>query len=130
MAMLLVVFWRCLVRNSARAPLIPIDVDRNFLQSIQANERVVPQSGHGRFLPNSSQFIIHESPYQRAPFYIIRAGSASKYLARNEVSNDVPLDVQCLIYPPWNADVPEASCCMVWSCKGLMFGRKLIHVHY
>jgi hypothetical protein len=49
---------------SVETPNILTEVLRGFPQSLKANAGIVPQTGHDRFLPDPSQFIIHLSCYQ------------------------------------------------------------------
>jgi hypothetical protein len=50
-------------RISAETQDIPTEVFRGLPQSVQANDRILSQLGHGRFLQNPLQFIIHLSSY-------------------------------------------------------------------
>jgi hypothetical protein len=44
---------------------------RSFPQFLQANAGRVPKIGHGRFLPNPFEFIIHLSPYHSTLYNLI-----------------------------------------------------------
>jgi hypothetical protein len=58
------VFQRCNVRISDGIPDILTWISRCFLQSLNANARVVPSLDCDNFLPKFSQFIICLSSYQ------------------------------------------------------------------
>jgi hypothetical protein len=52
------IFWKCSVRISAGTTAVLTEAFRGFIQSFQANSRIVPWLWYDRFLPDPFHFII------------------------------------------------------------------------
>jgi hypothetical protein len=59
----LAVMIQTCIRDSTWTLVILIEGFYGFPQFLQPNAEIVPQSGHDHFLPNTFQFIIHQSSY-------------------------------------------------------------------
>jgi hypothetical protein len=91
-------------RISARKPVILTEAFHGSPQPLQANTGIVPQLGHYRFLSNSIQIIVHQSPYHSTLYslrYWQRRGPRKAWTVEGRLGR--------LLYVLWFWYVPRAN---------------------